>query len=190
MHLVDVVLFLHILALLLAFGIGTTLHAGEWQSRKATTVGELRAASRMGHRLAPLFPLLLVALLGLGAWLVHLNDPEFSYEDGWISTAIVAVIVLLGIGGGLLAPRAKRMDDALDAAAPGDPLTEQLRAEVADPVVWVGGHVNTFLALAVVFNMATKPDTVGAVVVLVVGVALGGLIGLLGARSAAAPVAA
>lgn len=183
MELVDVVLFLHVLVLLLAFGIGATLHAGEWQARRATTVGELRGSVRMGHRLAALFPVMLLLLFGLGAWLIHLYDGAFDYQDGWVSTAIVAIVVLGGLGGGVLAPRAKRMDAMLDAAPAGDPLTAEMRAEVDDPVVWVVGHLNTFLALSVVYNMFTKPGALGSVVVLLVGASVGAGIGALSARA-------
>ena len=48
MHLVDVVLFLHISAALLAFGTAGALHAVEWLSRGATSVGELRTSGRAG----------------------------------------------------------------------------------------------------------------------------------------------
>jgi hypothetical protein len=42
MDLYDLALFLHILTLLAAIGLGSVLHHAEWATRTATTVEELR----------------------------------------------------------------------------------------------------------------------------------------------------
>jgi hypothetical protein len=185
MHLVDVVLFLHIATALLAFAIGGIIHAGEWSAHRATTVGELRGSLAVGHKLEPLFPVLLVLLFVFGAWLIHLNDPEFHFKDDWISVSIGAVIVLLVVGGAVLAPRAKRQRESL-AGNGADSISPELRASVNDPVLWRFGHFNTGLALAVVFLMTTKPHLLGSLVAVAVGAVAGLAIGSLGRQRALA----
>lgn len=185
MHLVDVVLFLHIATALLAFAIGGIIHAGEWSARRATTVGELRGSLATGHRLEPLFPVLLALLFGLGAWLIHLDKPEFRFKDDWITVSIGAVVVLLVVGGAVLAPRSKRRKESL--AGPGtEAISPELRASVNDAVLWRFGHFNTGLALAVVFLMTTKPHLLGSLVAVAVGALAGIAIGSLGRQRALA----
>lgn len=70
MRLVGVVLFLHIAVVLIAFGISSVLHTSEWSIASATSVAEIRTLRRTPKRLEPLFPLLIVTLFGLGAWLL------------------------------------------------------------------------------------------------------------------------
>ncbi len=180
MHLVDVVLFLHISAALLAFGTAGALHAVEWLSRGATSVGELRTSGRAGG-LGRLFPIAILLLLLLGAWLLHLSEGTFSFSDGWVWTAVVA-LVILGATGGLIMDKHAKAFRSLLAATPDGPIPDAMRELAFDTRSWTVGHFDTALALAVVFNMTTKPDTLGAIVVLVVGGAIGGAIGLAGAR--------
>ena len=101
MHLYDVVLFLHILTLLAAFGLGSALHHAEWSTRTATTVYELRTITGV-YRRGNLFPILIVLLFAEGAWLVHLSEDAFDYGDAWIWTAIVALVILMVSGGAIL----------------------------------------------------------------------------------------
>jgi uncharacterized membrane protein len=180
MHLVDVVLFLHIGAAIFAFGLAGALHAAEWLSRGATSVGELRTSGR-ATRLGQLFPVAILLLLVLGAWLVHLSKKEFSFSDGWVWTAVVALVILGAVGGLVLDKHAKEFR-ALLAATPDGPIPDPLRVMAFDSRSWLLSHLSTGLALAVVFNMAIKPNTAGAIAVLVVGIASGAAVGRLGAR--------
>ena len=180
MHLVDVVLFLHISAALLAFGTAGALHAVEWLSRGATSVEELRTSGR-ASRLGRLFPFAILLLLVLGAWLLHLSEGSFSFSDGWVWTAVVALVILGATGGLIMDKHAKVFRDLL-ATTPDGPVPDAVREVAFDARAWTVGHFDTALALAVVFNMTTKPDTLGSIVVLVVGGAIGGVVGLAGAR--------
>jgi hypothetical protein len=184
MHLYDVVLFVHILTLLAAIGLGSTLHHAEWSTRRATTVGELRTITGV-YRRGNLFPILIILLFGEGAWLLHLSrrqDETFHFGDAWIWTAIVALAILMVSGGAVLGREASKYSKLL-AATPDGPITPEVRAATFTTSTWATSHMNTFLALAVVFNMVTKPsDDATAIVVLVVGMVVGALIGIAGAR--------
>ena len=182
MHLVNVVLFLHIAVMLIAIGVSSALHSAEWAARRASTTAEVQALRRIPRRIEPLFPILIVALFGLGAWLLHLDHPTYHYRDGWVLSSIVALVLLLAVGAGVLAPRATRLD-ALLAAAPADDLPQPVRAALRDRVTWTASHASTGLALAVVFNISIKPGTVTSAAALIVGVLAGASLGTLGRRT-------
>jgi hypothetical protein len=177
----DLALFLHILTLLAAIGLGSILHAAEWQARSATTTGELRTLSRP-YAWAKLFPLLILLLFGTGAWLVHLDQPAYDWDSPWVWTAIVSLVVLLVSGGAILSRHAKHYG-AMLAQAPDGPITPELRAAAFDRTAWATSHMNTALAVSVVLNMVNKPDDAAtAVITNVAGFAIGVGIGLVGAR--------
>jgi hypothetical protein len=176
----DIALFLHILVLLIAIGLGSVLHTAEWQQRKATTVQELRVISRP-FAWGKLFPVLIILLFGLGAWLIHLSEDRFDFGDGWIWTAVAALVVLFISGGAVLGRHAARYGKLL-AETPDGPIPDEVRRTAFDPTTWAVSHMNTALALGVVLNMVTKPETAGSIVVLVVAIVLGSTIGLMGAK--------
>jgi hypothetical protein len=182
----DVVLFLHIGVAIVAYAMAGVMHTSLQMVARGRTVGELRSWGRVMHRVEPLFPVMAVLLLGLGAWLVHLGhrtDDAFSFRDGWVLTAIVTLVVVEAMGGAILAPRGKKLTGLIDAA-PDGPVTAEIRAGAADPMVWYAAHITTFGFLGVIFLMAAKPTgewawlfpTIGALVgVVVAGAQLRGL---------------
>lgn len=179
MHLYDVALFLHIATLLTAIGLGTTLHHAEWQTRSATTVQELRVMTRVLSK-GVLFPPILLVLFGTGAWLLHLSkkeDEQFHFSDPWVWTAIVAIVLLFISGGAVLGRHAGGYRKLL-AATPDGSIPAEVRAETFRTDTWVTSHMNTALAISVVFNMVTKPsDDLSAIVTVVIGFVAGCLIG-------------
>jgi hypothetical protein len=188
MELYDVVKFAHIAVLLAAIALAGTLHATEWLMPRAKTVGELRLLARP-QKLGVLFVPVIALLLLLGAWLLKLSQDdgraEYSFSDGWVWTAVVALVVLFACGGGIMGPHADKLNKAVDDT-PDGPVTPELKAMAAAPVPWVVGHFNTFLAISVASNMVNKPDAPVAVLVLVVGTSVGAAIGVIGSRRARA----
>jgi len=104
MHLVNVVLFLHIAVVLIAIGVSSPLHSAEWATRHSRTTVEAQALRRVPRHIEPLFPILIVTLFGLGAWLLYLDHSAYRYRDGWVLTSILALVVLLAVGGGCWHP--------------------------------------------------------------------------------------
>jgi len=173
-----VVLFLHITVAIIAFAMAGVFHAALPAMSRAENVSQMRPWAAIVHRLDPLFPLFALLLLGLGVWLVHLGhgtDDAFSFKDGWVVTAIVALVVVEGLAGATLAPTAKKLVAKVHDSADGA-LSDELRRLAMSPKIWFPGHIATFGFLGVVFLMAAKPagewawlfPAVGAVV----GVAL------------------
>ena len=186
MELYDVVLCAHIAVFLCAIALAGTLHSTEWLMRSARTVGELRVLARpqkWGVGFQPVIALLLL----LGSWLVSLSKDEsttFSFSDGWVWTALIALGLLFVGGGAVMGPAADRLNKAVDAAGEG-PVSPELRALSAHRLPWVVGHAQTLLAVSVACNMVNKPSAPVALLVLVVGASIGATVGVLGSRRAA-----
>jgi hypothetical protein len=175
MHLAGVVLFLHIAVAIVAFAMAGVLHTALQVIGRARRVEEIRTWGAVAHRLEPLLPLMALALLVLGAWLVHLGehtDDQFRFTTGWVLTAIITVVAVEAVGGIMLKPRGEKLSALIEAAPDGD-LPEELRRAARDPMFWDMAHLTTFGFLGVVFIMAAKPDGVWAAVFPVVGAVLG-----------------
>lgn len=170
-----VVLFLHITVAIVAFAMAGVLHASLQVMGRARRVEEIRTWGVVAHKIEPLFPLMALLLLGLGAWLVHLGqhtDDKFSFSTGWILTGIVTLVVVEAIGGAVLAPRGKKLTELIAAAPDGD-VSAEIRQAARDPWFWDMAHLTTFGFLGIVFVMAAKPDGAWAVLFPVVGAVVG-----------------
>lgn len=170
-----VVLFLHIAVAIVAFAMAGVMHSGLQVFGRARRVEEIRTWGAVMHRIEPLFPLMALLLLGLGAWLVHLGqhtDDNFSFSTGWILTAIITLVAVEAVGGAVLAPRGKKLNHLI-AAAPDGEVSDEIRKAARDPLFWDMAHLTTFGFLGVVFIMAAKPDGAWAPVFPIVGAVVG-----------------
>jgi hypothetical protein len=167
-----VVLFLHIGIAIIAFMMAAVVHAAMHAMPRSASVAQARPFARLVHRLDPLLPIAALLLLGLGAWLIHLSDGVWKWKDGWILVAVISLVVVEGLAGALLAPRAKKLVAMIEAAPDGE-LTPELRKAMADPVIWDLAHVATLGFLGVVFVMAAKPSGVAAAAIVIIGAITG-----------------
>jgi MFS family permease len=182
------VLFLHILTAIVAFMMAAIVHAGLPALARARDVREMRSWAAILHRLEPLFPIAALVLLLLGAWLVHLSNGDIHWGDGWLLTSLITLIVIEGVAGAKLAPKAKAAVKAVEEAADG-PVPDSVRRTALEPWIWYPSHVATFGFAAVVFLMAAKPSGAWAVVIVIVGVLIGVAVARLQLRALSAPVA-
>jgi hypothetical protein len=184
--LAGVVLFLHIGIVICSFMIAGFLHVAFHALPRARTVAEMRPWAALMHRLEPLLPIFAVAILALGAWLVHLERGDgVSWSDGWVITPLITLIVLEALAGAVLAPRTKVLCERVAQAADG-PVPEDIRRMTVNPVMWDVGHVATFGFFGIVFVMAAKPAGGIAWLFPVVGAVIGLVLSRLQLRSAAA----
>lgn len=188
------VLFLHILTAIVAFMMAAIVHAGLPALARARDVREMRPWAAILHRLEPLFPIAALLLLGFGAWLIHLSRGEIRWGDGWLLTSLITLIVVEGIAGVKLSPKAKAAVKAVEDAADG-PVPDSVRQTGLEPWIWYPSHVATFAFAAVVFLMAAKPSGAWAVGIVIVGALIGIVVAKLQLRiltgatdSAAAPL--
>jgi Predicted integral membrane protein (DUF2269) len=166
------VLFLHIFTAIVAFMMAAVVHAGLPALARARDVREMRSWAAILHRLEPLFPLAALLLLGFGAWLIHLSKGRIHWGDGWLLTSLIALIVVEGIAGAKLAPKAKALVKAVEDAADG-PVPDSVRQGALEPWIWYPSHVATFGFAAVVFLMSARPSGVWSVIIVIVGAAIG-----------------
>jgi hypothetical protein len=166
------VLFLHITVAIAAFMMAAIVHAGLPALARATDVRAMRPWAAILHKLEPLFPLAALLLLGLGAWLLHLSGSQFAWKDGWVMTSVIALVVIEGFAGALLAPKAKAAVKAVEDAADG-PVPDSVHQAAIEPRIWHISHIATFGFAAVVFLMAAKPSGVWSPIIVLVGVLVG-----------------
>lgn len=190
MHLVDVVLFLHVLVAICAFALAAVLHSSSLLMRRASTVAEIRTLAKPG-RFGPAFGAIVVLLFGLGSWLMHLSSApdKFHFGDAWVWTAIVALVVLFADGPTVLDRHHKKLVAAAQAAEDG-PVPAELRALALDRVAEMVSYGSTLLALGVVSNMINKPGVAGSISTLVVATAIGLALGIVTSRPVAVLAAA
>ena len=136
-HAVDVVLFLHIAAAVFAFVVAGLLLTALAQMRRAQSVAVLRSWQDLAHRIEPWFPIVILVLIGLGAWLIALSHNEFSWSDGWVVTSVATLVIMLAYGGAILAPNGKRLHAMIEDTPEGS-VPDQVHAAVMNPLVWAG----------------------------------------------------
>jgi len=178
MHLFDVVLFCHIAVAISAFFLSGIIHTSEYLVGKSATAPDALRMLKV-QKLAPIFAVLILLLFGLGSWLVALSDSpdKFSFSDPFVYVAIVVLAIVLVDGPVIMGTQAKKLGAALAQSADGS-ITPAARELMKQPLPAIVSFGNTFVVLAVVFNMATKPNLVGCVASVVVGLLVGVVLGL------------
>ena len=139
---------------------------------RARDVREMRSWTALVHRLDPLFPFFALFILGFGVWLIHLSKGRVSWGDGWLLTSLIAFVIVEGLAGALVAPRAKAAVHAVQQA-PDGPVSDDLRRLALQPLVWHIAHVATFTFAGVVFLMTARPSGAWSVVIVVIAAAIG-----------------
>lgn len=123
-----------------------------------------------------------VAILGLFFSGAYMTSDVWTWGTGWIDVGIVSLVVLAATGILIAGRRAKELEATLQANGAGQ-LSAASRKLTCDPALWIVSFGNPGLVLGVVWNMTQKPGTVGAIVAVVVGYAVGGAVALQFAKS-------
>jgi uncharacterized membrane protein len=149
----DVVLTVHILAVVVAFGVVFAYPIIDATMKRAGPAA-LPALHRLHLVLATRLvqPAMTVVLLaGL-----YLALDRFSLGDPWISATFAILIVLFGLTGAILIPADKRLAELADRdlAAGGEPSAEYLAASRRADLV---GSVALLLVVVAIFLMTSKP---------------------------------
>jgi hypothetical protein len=173
----DVVLFLHIFAAIVTFGVAGVLLLSLAQLKAATDIGTVRIWARISARTGPIFPILVLILIGLGGWLIGISDSKFSWSDGWVLTSVITLVLMEAYGGLVMAPADKKLSAAVNSM-PDGPVPAEIRHEVLNPMVWAGAYGNTGAALGILFTMPTKPTGAGAIIIVGGAALIGIVIGL------------
>jgi hypothetical protein len=164
-------LFVHLVTLIVAASVTAVTKLAAARRVRARTVGELQEWHGILMSAARLFPICLALFVVTGAYMLGV-----AHAPVWSSAYVVAGltgVVLLLASGAFLGAKARAFRAVLaDMARHGaDRPAPQL---VPPPIVAMLPAVNTGIALAVVFDMVTKPASiVVALGVIVVGVVAG-----------------
>ena len=162
-----IALFLHVLG---ALGMFVAL-AFEWVAwaglRRSGTVQEARGwLGLLGlvRRVGPAsLGLILVAGLYMTATVVGWT--------AWILVGLASFVVIAALGGISNGRSLPAIERALQTDT--GPISDALRQSMSAPILAASVRVRTALALGIVFLMTTKPDVVGALVVIAVAAAVG-----------------
>jgi uncharacterized membrane protein len=149
----DVVLTIHILAVVVAFGVVFAYPVLDAEIRRAGP-GDVAALHRLHLALARsvITPAMVVVLLaGL-----YLALDRYSLGDPWISATFAILVVLFGLVGAILTPTDRRLAELAerDAKAGGGPSADYLR-EARKAATF--GSLALLLVVVAVFLMSAKP---------------------------------
>ena len=169
-----VVLYLHILSLLAGIVAATLLTLCLLRLRAADTLETAVPWGMLSEKAVKGFP---VAILGLFATGAYMTSDVWSWGTGWIEVGIGALVLLAVQGPVLGGGTAKKLEHALKENGPG-PLGPHARRMARHPGLWISELANLGVVFGVVWNMTTKPGLAGAIVAVVVGYAVGALLGL------------
>jgi uncharacterized membrane protein len=153
----DVALFLHLLGVL-TFVAGIAVAGVPFEAaRRRDDAGEiamLLGLTRYGVALVGSGALLLFAC---GLWLVAVDD-EVGFGTGWVDAAIVLFLIVVALGslGGRRPKQARLL--ATQRAERGEPVGEDLRALLEDPLSRAANYASAILVLAILALMVFQPD--------------------------------
>jgi uncharacterized membrane protein len=149
----DVVLTVHILAVVVAFGVVFAYPLIDAQVRRADPAA-LPALHRLHLLLARrlITPAMVVVLLaGL-----YLALDRYSLGDPWIGATLTILIVLFGLVGGVLTPADKRLAELAERdLRAGTSPSDDYRREARKAAIF--GAASVLLVVVAIFLMSAKP---------------------------------
>jgi hypothetical protein len=160
----DVVLFLHILTVAIAFFlIGIAVHA-TLRCCTASTLGEARDGLSAAARIGRFMPVITVLLLATGG---YLTQSRWSWSTSWVDVSVAGLLLVTAVGGGLIATRERGLHRKLDEVQTNG------GALARDPMLLGATGINIGLVAAVMFVMVVKPALAVSIIALAIGAAAG-----------------
>jgi len=168
----QIAIFIHLVGLaVLAGGMGLEI-AIITMMRRAKGVQEVRVWAGLGKIIDDfkLMPAAVLVLVLSGGYLIDKAGEEWG--EGWISFSLLAVIVATAAGVAVIAPRFNSIGKAA-GAAPDGPVPAAIVSQINDPLLIASIHGNAMLLVAIIWNMAIRPGSVGAILAVVLLAAVG-----------------
>ena len=167
-----IALFLHIVTLIVAASATAVTKLAVGRRIRARTAREALEWHELLISTSKLFPICLAAFLLTGAYMVSVAGAR-AWSSGFVVAGLVGVTLLLG-SGTYLGVKAKGLKGVLHTIASKAPDAPAPRL-APPPLVAMLPLINTGVALAVVFDMVTKPMSIlVALGVIALGVVLTG----------------
>lgn len=169
-----VVLFVHLVSLLIAAGAAATLHAADLQIRRAPSLSAALRLALLMKRAALAFPVAIVGLVGSGIYMT--NHLGWGFSTPWVLAGEVGLGTIVALGDAVNGRFGRQLGMAIGGALArgGDgPLTDEVRARLANPVAKLASVAPTALMFGVVYVMTVKPGATGSAIAMLVAVAAG-----------------
>lgn len=165
----NAVLTIHIIAaigLFLAIGYATMMLG---RARRAASAADLVTAARNGAiAVYANLVLLLIVLLAAG----DLVGKKWSWSDGWVSAALVGLVIAALLSLVALAPRLTALRSAARTEGTATP-SRALQSEATHPLLWGAAQLTALLYVGIVIIMFAKPSGAVSALILIVAVLLG-----------------
>lgn len=177
-------LFVHVVFAILLVGGSAYAHLSIGLVRRARTVEGLRSHVATLHAIVKASMPIAMVVLAAGLYLAFAGD---WWGAGWPVVSLVLFALGGAAAGGIIDPRVAAMRDRLDERTDG-PVTDDLRAALADRTLTIVSWALGGADLAIVFLMTNKPGWAGSVAVGAVGIALGLAVAMRELGQHAAPI--
>ncbi|HKC82704.1 MAG TPA: hypothetical protein VKD46_01750 [bacterium] len=146
----DVVVFIHIAAVVTAFGV-TFVYPLIVPLTQRSAPDKLpwlhQLQGEIGRKI--ITPSAAVVLLA-GLYLGLSGDGPFDLKDWWVGFGLLAILVILGLGGAFFAPRERRLAELAERDLAAGELSEEYQA-LAVQVARVGAFVSLLVLVTVLF---------------------------------------
>lgn len=162
----SVVLFIHLLALLLAAMASSVAFYAALQLRQATSPPDAARWGRLVASVVPAFPVATLSLFGSGA---YMTQQQWTWHTGWIDAGMAGLALIVVCGTGVEASRGRALKRELMAAG----MSPRARRLLADPYAWSAKMTTLTLMVGVMFVMITKPDALAGAVTIALAVVIG-----------------
>jgi hypothetical protein len=178
MDLYHIALFLHILAIIVASGATTITKLAAGRRARARTVAEALDWHNVLSSASKAFPIVLAVFFLTGGFMLSRGQASV-WSSGFVVAGVTGVVLLFA-SGTYLGIKGKALGAVLEQMVGKNPDLPAPRL-VPPPLVVVLPLVNTGIALAVAFDMVTKPASVTvALGIVALGIAITAVMGLRG----------
>src|SRR5579875_4211076 len=174
----ELVLFLHLLTIAVAFFAMGSMLTSIFRLRGATSVAAARSAAATAAGIGKMMPILTVFMLATGGYLTQVR---WTWTTPWIDLSIVGLLVVTAWGGGVMGARERAVHHALESSR-GSALDAGAARLVVDPFLVIGNSADVGLVAGVMFVMVLKPSLAGGIAALVVATACGAIAGAAAVR--------
>lgn len=163
--------YLHLVAVVTAFGASTVMHFSLSRVTKAERRSPAEDALGTLRFLGPRMPIFIAALFITGG---YMTQARWGWNMPWIQVSTAGLLSMLIVSGAILKPRMGAMATRL-AQSGDDRLSVEMRASMRDPLLSGASNFQTSMSLTVMFLMVTKLGMPGSLIAVVVAVALAAL---------------
>lgn len=146
----DVIVFLHILAVIIWVGGGFMFQVLLWRASRIgpeSVASFNQAAEWTSQRI---FMPASFATLGSGIWAVIAGP--WTFGEGWIIAGLAGFAISAINGSAVLGPTSKKLKTTIEERGPSDPAAMKLARRID-----IAGRIDLLVLIIVVFNMVVKP---------------------------------